>query len=180
MKRRDALQRTSAVLGLTLIGGKAFLSGCDMKEQPSGMFSSGQVDILTEIAEVILPQTDRSPGAREARVADFIQRYVEFCYKEKDQVIFLEGLNQLEGAGITGMDTDQRVAYVEYLEEESAKAVNTHFYGMIKQLTVLGYFVSEAGVTKALRYDPIPGGYNGCVPYKSGAPAWYGPLSSIG
>ena len=50
---------------------------------------------------------------------------------------------------------------------------------MFKQLTIWGYFTSEIGQTKALRYNPIPGGFNGIVDYKPGDRAWVGPLCSI-
>jgi hypothetical protein len=43
---------------------------------------------------------------------------------------------------------------------------------MMKQLTVWGYFTSEAGATKALRYVPVPGRYEGCIPYTKGEKAW--------
>jgi hypothetical protein len=47
-----------------------------------------------------------------------------------------------------------------------------HYFRMMKQLTLLGYFTSEVGATKALRYIAIPGRYDGCVPYKKGDKAW--------
>jgi len=47
-----------------------------------------------------------------------------------------------------------------------------HYFRMIKELTLLGYFTSEIGATKALRYVAVPGRYDGCVPYKKGDKAW--------
>ena len=47
-----------------------------------------------------------------------------------------------------------------------------NYFGMMKQLTLLGYFTSEIGATKALRYIAVPGKYEGCVPYKKGDKAW--------
>jgi len=43
---------------------------------------------------------------------------------------------------------------------------------MMKELTLLGYFTSEVGATKALRYIAVPGRYDGNVPYKKGDKAW--------
>jgi len=48
----------------------------------------------------------------------------------------------------------------------------SHYFRMMKQLTLLGYFTSEIGATKALRYIAVPGRYDGCVPYKKGDKAW--------
>lgn len=60
--------------------------------------------------------------------------------------------------------------------EETAKGnlkyvrqhMSPHYFTMMKQLTMLGFFTSEPGMTKALRYLPVPGRYDGCVPYKKG------------
>jgi hypothetical protein len=43
---------------------------------------------------------------------------------------------------------------------------------MIKELSLLGYFTSELGATEALRYNPIPGRYEGDIPYKKGDRVW--------
>lgn len=43
-----------------------------------------------------------------------------------------------------------------------------HFFTMLKQLTLTGFFTSEVGMTKALRYVKIPGKYDGNFPYKKG------------
>ena len=43
---------------------------------------------------------------------------------------------------------------------------------MIKQMTVWGYFSSEVGATQALRYVPVPGRFEGCIPYNEGEKAW--------
>ena len=76
----------------------------------------------------------------------------------------------------------ERFALLNVIDKESKKEVGNakpHFYTMFKQLTIWGYFTSEIGQTKALRYNPIPGGFNGIVDYKPGDRAWVGPLCSI-
>jgi hypothetical protein len=47
-----------------------------------------------------------------------------------------------------------------------------HYFRMMKELTMLGYFTSEIGMTKAQRYAETPGKYDPCVPYKPGDKAW--------
>ena len=46
------------------------------------------------------------------------------------------------------------------------------FYTMMKQLTLSGFFTSEVGATKALRYIAVPGKFDGCAPYTKGEKAW--------
>lgn len=45
---------------------------------------------------------------------------------------------------------------------------STHYFSMMKQLTISGYFTSKEGRTGALRYTPVPGAYNGDLDYKKG------------
>ncbi len=47
-----------------------------------------------------------------------------------------------------------------------------HYFSLIKQLTLWGYFTSEVGSTKALNYLPLPGKYEGCIPYQKGDKLW--------
>lgn len=46
--------------------------------------------------------------------------------------------------------------------------MSPHYFLMMKQLTMLGFFTSKQGMTQALRYLPVPERYEGCVPYKKG------------
>ncbi len=59
-----------------------------------------------------------------------------------------------------------------YQTQKEFEALPLHFYTMVKQLTLLGFFTSETGMTKTLRYVAIPGRYDGDVPYKKGERAW--------
>ena len=47
-----------------------------------------------------------------------------------------------------------------------------HYFRMMKELALLGYFTSEIGYTQAQRYEENPGRWEPCVPYTKGEPAW--------
>jgi hypothetical protein len=47
-----------------------------------------------------------------------------------------------------------------------------HYFRMMKELALLGYFTSEIGYTKAMRYQEVPGRFDPCTPYTKGDPAW--------
>lgn len=57
-------------------------------------------------------------------------------------------------------------------DESKMKGETNNYFSMIKDLTLFGYFTSEPGTTKALRYVQTPGSYQGNVPYKEGDKAW--------
>jgi len=68
----------------------------------------------------------------------------------------------------------------EKVSRENARKMNSpdfvmapsHYYSMMKQLTLMGYFTSEIGSKQALRLLPVPGKYIGDYPYKKGDKAW--------
>jgi hypothetical protein len=53
-------------------------------------------------------------------------------------------------------------------EKEPVKEMPTHYFTMMKQLTLWGYFTSKEGIMQALRYVPVPGKYEACIDYKKG------------
>ena len=40
---------------------------------------------------------------------------------------------------------------------------NKNFYYMVRGLTLMGYYTSEAGATRELDFQIIPGRFDGCV-----------------
>ncbi|TGN61567.1 gluconate 2-dehydrogenase subunit 3 family protein [Paracoccus liaowanqingii] len=50
-------------------------------------------------------------------------------------------------------------------------APQLHWFTPIQQLVLFGFFTSEVGATQVLRYEPVPGEYNGDLDY-DGGPAW--------
>ncbi len=188
MNRRDALNRVALLVGGSIVGGTAFLEGCkpsDKKVATGLPFSQEQISFLDEVAETIIPTTT-TPGAKAAKVGQFMQTMVTDCYEEKDQKIFIEGINSIDkacakmhGQGFLKASPEQRTALLTAIDKE-AVAYNkgkkegdpNHYFSLMKQLTLLGYFTSEVGATQALRYVAIPGRYEGCIPYKKGDRAW--------
>ncbi|MBS1632697.1 MAG: gluconate 2-dehydrogenase subunit 3 family protein [Bacteroidetes bacterium] len=44
----------------------------------------------------------------------------------------------------------------------------SHYFTLMKQLTLWGFFTSKEGITGALQYVPVPGHFDGCIDYKKG------------
>lgn len=55
---------------------------------------------------------------------------------------------------------------------ESASPQPAHYFRMMKELALLGFFTSKIGCTQALRYVEAPGRFDPCLPYTQGEPAW--------
>ena len=187
MNRRDALSRVALLLGGTIVGANVFLEGCKPADKEAFTLNFTQEDIayLDEIAETILPTT-QTPGAKAAKVGEFMSVMVKDCYTADDQKVFLEGMEKLNKAsdkkfnkGFMTADAKQRHDVLVELDKEQRdymknkkKEEPSHYFRMMKELTLLGYFTSEIGATQALRYVEAPGKYEACIPYKKGDKAW--------
>jgi Gluconate 2-dehydrogenase subunit 3 len=55
---------------------------------------------------------------------------------------------------------------------EAAGPEPAHYFRMMKELALLGFFTSKIGCTEALRYVEAPGRFDPCIPYTPGQPAW--------
>ena len=187
MNRREALSSVALLLGGTIIGSSAFLSGCKANPDAAAcVLSASDMSLLNDIAEIIIPTTN-TPGAKAAKVGEFMGVIVTDCYDAKDQKVFKDGLAALafkdakakigKAFGEATPEEQQKIivdldAEAKKYQETKTSEQPTHYFTMIKQLTLWGYFSSEIGATQALRYVAIPGKYEGCVPYKKGDKAW--------
>lgn len=179
MDRKEAIRYISFLLGGTLVGMEAMLTGCRTVDK--GLFSEADMAYLDEIADTILPET-QTPGAKAAQVGQFMTVIVSDCYDEKEQAIFQKGMNVLNdlssskfGSSFIKLTPAQRHELLVQVDNEQKQYMKNkkeeepaHYFRMIKELALLGYFTSKPGCTQAKRYMPVPGKYIGCVPYKKG------------
>jgi len=193
--RREAIERVSMLLGGTaLVGQSAMLAGCvtlravddaGTADAAAALFTDDEIALLDEIADTILPETD-TPGAKAAGVGPFIALMVADTYTERDQQVFRDGLRALDdeararfGVGFVAASPAERVGLLERLDAEQVEHMRrrapgepAHYFRMIKELTLLGYFTSEIGYTQAMRYVETPGRFEPCVPHAPGDKVW--------
>ncbi len=79
----------------------------------------------------------------------------------KTQQQKVDAFNRDEGAKETAEIAKGNMSY-------KRQYMSPHYFMMMKQLTLLGFFTSEVGATKAIRYYAVPGKFEGCIPYKKG------------
>ena len=166
--------------------------------QGTGAFTAPDVALLDEIAETILPETS-TPGARAAKTGAFMALMVTDTYTQAAQDVFRAGMRQVDEAcrrahGVSFMQATpaQRLSIAEALDREQKAAMDArlpapsnrapapqssgdepaHYFRMMKELTLLGYFTSEIGCTQAQRYIESPGRYDPCAPRLPGDRSW--------
>lgn len=193
--RREAVKRVSVMLGgIALVGSSGgLLSACAKADRDAvaaggkvGEFSADDIALLDEVADTILPDTPKSPGAKAAKTGAFMALMVTDTYTPADQKIFRDGMTALNeaskkanaGATFTSASASQRTALLTALDKEQfdfqkvRKEQPQHYFRMMKELSMLGFFTSEIGCNKALRYVESPGPFKPCEPYTKGDPAW--------
>lgn len=204
MDRRELLKMVALVTGGVVIGGEVFLSGCTAGGKADIGFSPENIALLDEVAETIIPATS-TPGAKAAKVGEFMKVWVTDCYTTEQQDAFSKGIQSLEeackkanGKSFMECTPKQRHDFLVGLEKEAQEFNKTvdekdkprrdelekkgrrydfvpsppHYYTMMKQMTLTGFFTSKTGMTETLRHIPVPGKYDGAFPYAKGDKAW--------
>jgi len=174
----------------TLMG---ILGGCEPKHAVSYtpvFFTDEQAVLIGDLAEIILPRTSTA-GAKDAGVPAFIDSFIKEVYPKQEQERFLAGLKKFNEGTVdrflrlfTECTLDTQVLYTNDVHKGAIKNIQDDgwaakyksdgwwghdkserpFILQVKELTILGFFTSEQGSTKVLKYNPAPGPFKGCVP----------------
>ena len=136
---------------------------------------------VTTIAELIIPQTDTA-GAKATKVNEFIDLILTDWYDEVTTKRFLAGLSDVDRRSqklyrkkFVACKEAQQIELLKVLDAEAALArkeeassstalAPMNFFAMIKKLTLIGYYTSEAGFKDELHRTIIPASHAGCAP----------------
>jgi len=192
MDRRAALARLAAITGSIALGGELFVAGCRRTDKPVATpFTPSDVAFLDEVGETIVPTTD-TPGAKAAGIGAFMTMMVNDCYDTAAHAAFQAGMADIDarsrsnhGRPFMQCSPSERHETLSAIDREQAgqktqRGETPHYFAMMKELTLLGYFSSEVGCTRALRYVETPGAYDGDVTYHKGDRAWFDPTRRVG
>ncbi|AYQ31855.1 gluconate 2-dehydrogenase subunit 3 family protein [Runella sp. SP2] len=120
-----------------------------------------QQKIVAEVAEMIIPKTN-TVGAKDVGVPAFVEMMLKDCYLPPDHQRFLEGLTSLEQMKFLELNEAERRGALKMMEQQTKEQMKTPsktvpFWRLMKELTLLGYFTSEAGIKASFEYVQIPG-----------------------
>jgi glucoside 3-dehydrogenase (cytochrome c) hitch-hiker subunit len=196
MNRRDALRLLATGVALQLAQGNVFAVLREARAVLGTQTSVRTLDpqqyaTVTAITELIIPKTE-TPGATDVRVAEFIDLIVTEWYNPEERTRFLNGLADVDsrtqalfGKNFVDSSPPQQADILTVLGQqmiEEADALQDHarqyrgsqpepnqnFYYMLRGLTLMGYYTSEAGATRELDFQIIPGRYDGCADGRAG------------
>ena len=147
-----------------------------------------QNDTVVAMIDPIIPATD-TPGAKAARVNEFIDVILTEWATDEERRNFLDGLagvdkqsNELFGKDFAAASASQQLTLLRSMDdavsiartEMRRRASNTpdeerdtqlkgKFFVVFKNITLHGYYTSEVAFTKELNLEIIPGSFHGCA-----------------
>jgi Gluconate 2-dehydrogenase subunit 3 len=140
---------------------------------------------VVAMTEQIIPATD-TPGAKDARVNEFIDVILTEWATSDERAHFLAGLEdtdkqsqKLFGKNFVDASSDQQLAQLRAIDDVTlaGRVARAHhgnhveppdqqlkgdFWEVFKRITVHGYYTSEIGFSQELKLQIIPGAQHGC------------------
>ena len=166
VSRRKALKNTISYFGLSLISPtlvSGVLSGCKIDNTRKWIpktIPKSNLNYIIEWIDIIIPETD-TPSASKALVHRFIDEMIEGFLSKIEIHIIDSGIDYLKSKSFLKKSDKEKIEFVSKMARDNEFNA---FFSLMKNMTVLGYFNSEVGATKAANYDKIPGKYEGCIP----------------
>jgi Gluconate 2-dehydrogenase subunit 3 len=186
MNRRDLLSKVAILMGGAL-SAPTLMAMNTIGKKPAlttGFADFSMTDtqrkIVAEVAEHIIPKTTTA-GAKDAGVPAYIELMLKDCYKQLERDSFLEGVTNLEQSNFLGLSPADQVAMLKKVEAETNQLMKTYnvkavkvgdnvdkesmdakkkgvpFWRLMKEMTLTGYFTSEAGIKASFVYEEVPG-----------------------
>jgi hypothetical protein len=158
LTRRDAIKLGAAVTVAVSIEGTNALA---QQSPPASYFTREELALVDELAEMIIPADDHSPGARAAKVAAYIDARLVEAFDATDRTTWRDGLKLIDqlsrqagGRAFLESTPAQRLALLERVAAHEAKPEKPeeHFFAELKSRVVNAYYTSEIGIKQELEY----------------------------
>ena len=168
VSRRAVLKAVGAGVGtaalLPWLSDNGLVAFAQIQESHAGpnpkALSASQFATLEALVEAIIPTDDRSPGAKQARVAD----YIDLLLVESPPELTLAWLGGLAAVDVEAsrrfnvpfvkLNASQVDAILHDISanEKNPKTTLETFFVMTKNATIHGYYTSKIGIEQELRY----------------------------
>ncbi len=179
MQRREVVRFLGAALALPFLprGAEAAIQlGKSLHERlgdvPFRTLNADQRGLVTNIAEMIIPETD-TPGATSVKVPEFIDLILTEWASDDERATFLAGLTDIDARAsamgssrFIGLPAGKKVELMTALDTATTEKTGAAFaFRRLKALTVYGYFTSKPVEEDILKVQMFFNGYQGSVPF---------------
>ena len=179
MQRREVVRFLGAALALPFLPRSAEAAiqlgeslHARLGDVPFRTLNSDQQALVTNIAEMIIPETD-TPGATSVKVPEFIDLILTDWASDDERATFLAGLSDVDvrasamgSSRFVGLPAAKKVELMTALDAASGDKAGAGFaFHRLKALTVYGYFTSKRVEQEILKVQMFFNGYQGNVPF---------------
>lgn len=187
MDRRTSIEWTIkgfclvSLLPAVIIGQSGCKENIESDKTKLKVLNAAQLTTLSIIADVMIPKSENSPAASEVGVGPTIDSVLHHFYNDNNQQQILQGLTKIEDLSaqlfqkpVDKCTLTEQNKIVQYLADSGLKSKKPkdHLFFILRDLVIHAYFQSKHVSEKVLRYDPIPGTYNGCFLTNDGERNW--------
>ena len=163
MDRRDLIKSLAVISGHALFPSvlSTFVAGCahkDMHDYKPVFFSNEEYKSIIDIIDIIIPAT-ATASASQVNTQVFLDQVFAQCMTPEQQQLIRQGLTQLI-PGLTKAK-DKSLFLSEIDKKAFAGDENYAWFRTIKKYTMIGFFTSQEGTTRASNYVKIPDVYKG-------------------
>jgi hypothetical protein len=136
-------------------------------------FNAQQVQTIDALSDVIIPSDDHSPGAKTAKVYEFVDEIVSSA-TDAVKTLWMEGLAAIERSANKEFGREywkctalQQITIMERISrnEEQPVTLEEKFFGALKAATIDGYYTSKIGIHQDLGYqgNTVVIDFPGCI-----------------
>ena len=187
MHRRKALGGIFALTGISLASFSGYQLFYANTKATRGQLKN-YVALIAELVDIVIPPTN-TPGAKQAKVQEYIIGYMENCSSNKEYNNFINGLEEVVyncyheyRIEFVACTIEQKITILDDLDNNrdlnsllykiDNKLRGRSFFSILKSLTVEGFCTSRLGATELLVYQPVPAQYKAITIVKPNQKAW--------
>jgi hypothetical protein len=124
-------------------------------------FTKDEFALVDELAEMIIPADEHSPGAREAKAAEYIDGRLAETWDRSKKADWRDGLRtidaisvEMHGKRLMECSGEQRVAVLARISqnERSPQKPEERFFKELKGRVARAYYTSNIGIHKEMEY----------------------------
>jgi hypothetical protein len=124
-------------------------------------FTSDEFAMVDELSELIIPSDEHSRGARDAKVAEYIDRRLAESFGDEPKLQWREGLKlvdkvsvEMNGKPFMQASQDHRVAVLTRIagKESNPEKPEEKFFVELKSRVANAYYTSKIGIHDELEY----------------------------
>jgi len=171
--RRQWLKTSATVLGASLLPLPAVAAETSQTapaapetkpaepKSAARFFTPAQHALVDELTETIIPADSHSGGAKAAKVADYIEKFLGESFDDAEKALWREGLRLVDvmsfhynGKSFVEASPEDRIAVLTVLSEHTQMTdlPEVRFFIELKRLTIRAYYTSKIGIHNELEY----------------------------